>query len=254
MKNVAQTAAKSQSFDPEKYEGLIAQGLESMLGKERFMHVKELKFGDTIRLIIGKDQYGDQARFLDDHLLCRDCGFKSGNEAARLLRKGLHTLAEQTYYGFLADAVAQNIVSLPYILNDKFVARKSWVAALWTRANAAVGNTLTGRAYGAWQDYVIATMDKWLNTRQEKNKVKKFMKGWAEKTTAFVTGQSWLYAIYLKVGDMLAGQETDYSGLLAGVITLSIAAPLLGPISDAGYQYVRKQFGLPPVPDYRQGE
>ena len=78
------------------------------------------------------------------------------------------------------------------------------------------------------------------------------MKAWAGRTTAFVTGQSWLYAIYLKVGDMLAGQETDYEGLAAAVISLSILAPILGPISDGGYQYIRRQFGLPPVPEYRK--
>ena len=39
---------------------------------------------------------------------------------------------------------------------------------------------------------------------------------------------------------------------MKGVATLTVLAPLLGPYSDKVYQGIRKQFGLPAVPKYRE--
>ena len=74
--------------------------------------------------------------------------------------------------------MAQNLTSLVYALNDRFMAGQSWPAVIGTRINAAIGNTLTGRPYGAWQDYVIAKADDLLKISSNPNRYKRFLKEW----------------------------------------------------------------------------
>ena len=53
-------------------------------------------------------------------------------------------------------------------------------------------------------------------------------------------------------GSKYAGEEINYSDVRNAVVSLTLFAPLLGPISDRGYQEIRHQFGLPRVPEYRR--
>ena len=216
--------------------------------ESRFKKIKEYKFSDTLKSAIGEESYSN----LKDNLYKKLVEERvNKNKNPNKLYTILKEAENETYYGFTVDAVAQNLTSLIYVLNDKFMAGQSWEGVIGTRINAAVGNTLTGRPYGAWQDYVIAWFDTKFDISNEKNKYKKFFKNWVAKTSAFATGQSWLYGLFLMGGNTYAGEPTDYNELLKGVATLTAFAPLLGPYSDKIYQKIRTKFGLPAIPEYR---
>ncbi len=233
----------------------IADGLERLLGKERFDRIKSRKVSSDVRRLrrlIGERRY---QRIRDSlyHFFVEDDHERGRvNHIGERLHRVLKGLEDESYYSFVVDGISLNVASLPFILNDRFMAGKNWPGAVGTRASAFIPNFLTGRVYGEWQDAVITYLNNKWNIPSETNRVKRYLKRWCAESTAFATGQSWLYAIYLKGGDVLAGEQTDYSDLGLGVLTLTLASPVIGPYSDKLYPYLRKQFGLPPTPEYRE--
>jgi len=57
------------------------------------------------------------------------------------------SLVNNRAYKFCVDAIAMNVFSLSYAINEKFIAGMSWEETGKARIAAAVGNTLTGRPY-----------------------------------------------------------------------------------------------------------
>ena len=139
-------------------------------------------------------------------------------------------LANNSVYKFSADAVAMNVFSLVYALNEKFVAGMDWSETHQARLAAAVGNTITGRPYGLYRDFVM----KKFGVNEESHWLKKY----AIDVFVFATGQTPLYVAYL------AAAGADLEQIARGATFLTFVAPLTGRPQGATYDYVRYQFGL----------
>lgn len=162
-------------------------------------------------------------------------------------------LVNSKVHRFIVDATAMNLFSLIYVLNDKFVGDKDWGEAWSTRLAAAIGNTLTGRPYGIFRDYVL----KKLKVRKDSHWLKKYL----VETATFAVGQSPLYALYLAGGDMLpevisgiangnieqilnSPQNINPDSIKDAVISLTLLAPALGRPQGWTYDRIREQCGL----------
>lgn len=64
-------------------------------------------------------------------------------------------LVNNRVYKFSVDALAMNLFSLSYALNEKFIAGMDWTETGKTRLAAAIGNTITGRPYGIYRDFMM---------------------------------------------------------------------------------------------------
>lgn len=133
-------------------------------------------------------------------------------------------------YKFTADAVAMNVFSLLYGLNERFVAGMDWEEVGKTRLAAAIGNTITGRPYGIYRDWMM----KKLNVREDSSWLKKY----AADVLVFATGQTPLYMLYL------AASGADLEKMTKAAVFLTLVAPLAGRPQGATYEFTRKQFGL----------
>ena len=133
-------------------------------------------------------------------------------------------------YRFTVDAIAMNVFSLSYALNEKFIAGMDWTETGKARLAAAIGNTLTGRPYGIYRDYVM----KKLNVTNETHWMKKYL----ADIFIFATGQTPLYLIYLAA----AGADPDE--IMKGTTFLTLVAPVTGRPQGVTYDYCRKQFGV----------
>lgn len=139
-------------------------------------------------------------------------------------------LVNNPVYKFSVDAIAMNLFSLAYALNEKFVAGMDWSDTFQARLAAAAGNTLTGRPYGCYRDKVM----KKLGIDDESHWLKKY----SADVFVFVTGQTPLYVVYLAA----AGGDLDQ--IMRGAAFLTLVAPLTGRPQGATYDYLRAQFGL----------
>ncbi|MFQ5531277.1 MAG: L-alanine exporter AlaE [Candidatus Nanoarchaeia archaeon] len=165
----------------------------------------------------------------------------------------MEKLVNSKVYRFGVDAVAMNLFSLVYVLNDKFMGDKDWSEAWATRLTAVVGNTLTGRPYGIFRDWML----KKFNVEEDSS----FFKKYAVETLTFAIGQSPLYAMYLAGGDiapeiiqgsinldpqqiMDSYQNVDPEAIGSAVTSLTFLAPLLGRPQGWTYDRVREQGGL----------
>ncbi len=162
-------------------------------------------------------------------------------------------LVENGMYKFCVDGIANNVFSLIYILNERYVAEMNWDEAWAARGSAAIGNMITGRPYGIWRDFVMSK----LGINEESHWIKKY----GADVAAFATGQSWIYALYLAAPQMAPkiyeGVRTldldtitssyelvDWRKLRTAVTFLTLAAPALGRPQGVVYDKVRQQFGL----------
>src|SRR3989344_2019919 len=100
-------------------------------------------------------------------------------------------LVNNEIYKFTIDAIAMNVFSLSYALNEKFIAGMDWDEVGKTRLAAAVGNTLTGRPYGVFRDWMM----KKLKIKENSHWLKKY----GADVLTFVTGQTPLYMVFLAV-------------------------------------------------------
>ena len=139
-------------------------------------------------------------------------------------------LTNNKVYKFCVDAIAMNVFSLSYALNEKFVAGMDWEEVGKTRLAAAIGNTITGRPYGIFRDWMM----KKFNVREDSHWVKKYV----VDILTFATGQTPLYMLYMAA----SGADLKEIGTAAAFLTL--VAPLAGRPQGATYDFTRKQFGL----------
>ena len=139
-------------------------------------------------------------------------------------------LVNNEIYKFTIDAIAMNVFSLSYALNEKFIAGMDWDEVGKTRLAAAVGNTLTGRPYGIYRDWMM-----------KKFRVKKnsgWLKKYAVDVLTFATGQTPLYMLYMAA----SGADIKEMGTAAAFLTF--VAPLVARPQGVTYDLARKQFGL----------
>ena len=164
-------------------------------------------------------------------------------------------LVKNRVYDFTVDALAMNLFSLSYAINERFIAGMSWNSTLKTRLSAAVGNTLTGTPYRIWREVV---MDKVGITKDSH-----WLKKYGADVLTFATGQTPLYVLYCLFGGADYGEIKDgitsldpeliKQGILAGwdpikikkaATFLTLVAPALGRPQGLTYDFLRNQFGL----------
>ncbi|PIN89284.1 hypothetical protein COU60_03960 [Candidatus Pacearchaeota archaeon CG10_big_fil_rev_8_21_14_0_10_34_76] len=167
--------------------------------------------------------------------------------------KATGVLTNNSVYKFGVDGIAMNLFSLIYILNERYAAGLDWSEAWATRGAAAIGNSLTGRPYGIYNDWVRNLVG-----ATEKGKV---VRKYCADVAAFATGQTPLYALYLMGGSMLEGaiesvrdldltptiesfRQIDWGKLKDAAAFLTFVAPLLGTPQKMTYDLVRGQFGV----------
>jgi len=215
----------------------LADTIERILGEDHFDTIRSYSWSDLTRKAIGEERYVRARDSLRSKL--SDSHYNT-----------VRDLAHETPYDFCVDGLALNVTSLPFVLTDR-IAHTTWRAAWVTRLTAFAPNFVTGRLFGGYQDRMHAWFDKRFHISDDPRPVRKFFKKWGVGAGVFATGQSWLYAVYLSAASLLAGEQPDPQSIAEGVGTLTVVAPLVGPWFDKGYQFVRVQFGLPPVPAYR---
>lgn len=142
----------------------------------------------------------------------------------------IHKLINNKAYKILVDAAAMNLFSLSYALNERFVAGMDWNETGKARLAAAIGNTIAGRPYGIYRDYLM----KKLNVKEDGHWLKKY----SADVFTFATGQTPLYVAYL------AAAGADAEQIVRGATFLTFVAPLTGRPQGATYDYLRNQFGL----------
>lgn len=133
-------------------------------------------------------------------------------------------------YKFCADAIAMNVFSLAYAINEKLIMGMSWEDTGKTRLAAAVGNTITATPYRLYRDWVM----KKLKIKEKSHWFKKYL----ADVLIFTTGQTPLYFLYL------LPTGANFDEMLRGATTLTLIAPIAGRPQGATYDYVRSQFGL----------
>jgi hypothetical protein len=236
--------------------------LEQYVEQNTFDRIKQYKFSDTVKLVIGMNNYSNIKNLLYEKLVTNRI---ADNKEVSKIYVLLKNYEQTPYYSWAVDAIAQNISSLPFIFNDKYSPLKylftvlfnydmppdnEWSTAWATRGNAFIGNAIIGDAYRVWQDYLESYLDTKLHISTEKNKFKKIVKTGIADTTAFITGQSWIYAGFLFGGNIWSGKETNYETLAMGVISLSVFAPIIGPWTSKVYKSLRKKMNLPPKTEF----
>lgn len=139
-------------------------------------------------------------------------------------------LVNNWLYTSISDIAAINLFSLTFALNEKLIAGMDWGEVGKTRLAAVVGNTIIGRPYGIYRNWVM----KKLHVREDSHWLKKYL---ADVGT-FATGQTPFYLVFLAV----AGAEGAEMAKAATFLTL--AAPLVGRPQGWTYDKMSEQFGL----------
>ncbi len=139
-------------------------------------------------------------------------------------------LVNSRAYRWTSDIAAINLFSLSFALNEAYVAGMDWTEVGKTRLAAVVGNTIVGRPYGIYRDWMM----KKFKVKEESHWLKKYV----VDVATFATGQTPLYLGFLAV----AGAEAPEMIKAASFLTL--AAPLVGRPQGYVYDKMRDQFGL----------
>ena len=74
-------------------------------------------------------------------------------------RKGRENLVNNRFYNWAADIAAINLFSLSFALNEAFIAGMNWTEVGKTRLAAVVGNTIVGRPYGIYRDWIMKKLN-----------------------------------------------------------------------------------------------
>src|SRR3989344_3266612 len=144
--------------------------------------------------------------------------------------EGRKNLVKNRVYTWASDIAAINLFSLSFALNEAFIAGMDWAEVGKTRLAALVGNTIVGRPYGLYRDYVM----KKLHVKEDSHWLKKYL----VDVGTFATGQTPFYLGFLAV----AG--ADVSEMTKAASFLTLAAPLVGRPQGFVYDKMREQFGL----------
>lgn len=139
-------------------------------------------------------------------------------------------LVNNRVYTWASDIAAINLFSLSFALNEAYIAGMDWTEVGKTRLAAVVGNTVIGRPYGIYRDWVM----KKLHVKKNSHWLKKY----AVDVGTFATGQTPFYLGFLAV----AGADASEMARAASFLTL--AAPLVGRPQGYVYDKMRDQFGL----------
>jgi len=145
-------------------------------------------------------------------------------------RERTEKLKSNLAYKFCADAIAMNVFSLTYAINEKLIMGMSWENTGKARLAAAIGNTITATPYRIYRDWMMKN----LKVKETSHWFKKYL----ADVLIFVTGQTPLYFLYL------LPTGANFEDMLKGATTLTLIAPLAGRPQGATYDYVRTQFGL----------
>jgi len=144
--------------------------------------------------------------------------------------KGREKLVNNRFYNWASDIAAINLFSLSFALNEAFIAGMDWTEVGKTRLAALVGNTVVGRPYGIYRDWVM----KKIHVTEESHWVKKYI----VDVGTFATGQTPFYLGFLTI----AG--ADATEMVKAASFLTLAAPLVGRPQGWVYDKMREQFGL----------
>ena len=156
-------------------------------------------------------------------------------------------------YKWAADSVAINLISLAFMANEMTIGGMSFVESLSTRATAVVGNTIVGRPYGICRDWIM----KRLNVTEDTTRWFR----WPLEMATFAVGQTPFYVGFLVAGNMIpeivqgiangdldtitnSYQQIDWGGVKRAAVSLTVAAPFIGPAQGWTYDRVREQCGL----------
>jgi len=115
------------------------------------------------------------------------------------------------------------------IPNELLIAHMSIIAHLKTRLLALITNTITGRPYGIWRDYIVRVVTG--------NGKAGFVRMYIADTLAFGTFQLPLYLFNLAVG----GKATLHQMTVASVTVTSIAG-ILGRPYGIYLEFLRQKF------------
>ena len=145
-------------------------------------------------------------------------------------KEGREKLVHNRLYTWAADIAAINLFSLSFALNERFIAGMDWTEVGKTRLAAVVGNSVVGRPYGIYRDWVM----KKLHVQEGSHWLKKYV----VDVGTFATGQTPFYLVFLAIAGADVGEMTKAATFL------TFAAPLVGRPQGWTYDKVRKQCGL----------
>ena len=147
-----------------------------------------------------------------------------GNERFKKL-KGSRT------YRFMVDAFAMNAFSIAICTpNELLIAGMDFEEYIRTRLTALVLNTLTGRPYGVWRDWLIRKV----KIRKESPLGMKYV----GDTVAFIGFQLPLYWLSMTVG------RAELTEMISASMTLTIIAGLTGRPYGVWLDKFRNECGL----------
>jgi len=167
--------------------------------------------------------------------------------------KGREILVNNKVYKWMADAAAINLFSLSFMANEMTLGGMNLAESLATRGTAVVGNTIVGRPYGIYRDFIM----KKLKIRKDTTRWIR----WPVDMGAFATGQTIFYVGFLMAGNMIpeiyqgivngdldiianSYQQINWDGVKRAAATLTLLSPLIGPGQGWTYEKMREQFGL----------
>jgi len=156
-------------------------------------------------------------------------------------------------YKWAVDATAINLYSLSFMANEMTLGGMNFAESLATRATALVGNTIVGRPFGIYRDWVMKSL-------KIKEDTTRWIR-WPVEMATFATGQTPFYVGFLMVGNMApeiyqgmvdgdlntmatAYQNINWDGVKNAATSLTLLSPLVGPTQGWTYDRIREQGGL----------
>ncbi len=167
--------------------------------------------------------------------------------------KGREKLVNNKAYKWLADAAAVNLYSLCFMANEMTFGGMNFMESLATRFTALFGNTIVGRPFGIYRDWIMKSL-------KIKEDTTRWIR-WPVEMATFATGQTPFYVGFLMVGNMApeiyqgivngdldtvanAYQHIKWDGVKNAAGFLTLFSPVVGPTQGWTYDKMRKQFGL----------
>jgi len=177
---------------------IVKKGLEKFLGGERFERVRNYSFYDFLTNHYGKNKIMSLELSLHHSLIDKKYKNKKIDFAAKKTYEFYGRFAEGGVYDFSIEATALNLFSLavaiPYEL---WYVNLGGCGCAKTRTMGLFTNTVFGKPYGIWNDYI------WKKSDTNENSF--FLKKWAADTFAFAIGQLPIYWTNLSI----AGADWD---------------------------------------------
>lgn len=168
-------------------------------------------------------------------------------------KEGREKLVNNKAYKWAVDAAAVNLYSLSFMANEMTLGGMNFAESLSTRATALIGNTIVGRPFGIYRDWVMKSL-------KIKEDTTRWIR-WPVEMVTFATGQTPFYVGFLIVGNMVpeiyqgivngdldvvanAYQHIRWDGVASAATSLTLLSPLVGPTQGWTYDRMREQGGL----------